>query len=109
MMAGEPMLRLTSNQDDVAKAEAYLRARTNGELIQIINSPIALEGKLEGFTRNMLRTADERVIVDLTKEVLAQRTTRRMLRVSWLALGVSGVSALAAVASAIAAVVAKHP
>jgi hypothetical protein len=88
----------STNPADVAKVEKYLREQSNGELTQIINSPIALEGKLEGFTRTMLGTAEARVIVDLARGELNRRTAGKALRVSWLSLGVSIVSAIAAVA-----------
>jgi hypothetical protein len=58
---------------------------------------------LPGFTTAHLRTDEERVVVALAKDELNQRNTRRMRCVSWIALGVSVVSAGGAIASAFAA------
>jgi hypothetical protein len=83
--------------DDLEVAGRFLRKKSAAELARIIRAPEVLVGeKVPWFTQDDLETFHETLIVDLAKDEVRQRPARRALRVSWLALAVSVVSAITA-------------
>jgi hypothetical protein len=82
----------SSNDEDLAAAQRFIRTRSDAALIQISEAPQVLVTRLLGFTNSHLNTADERVVVGLALNEMERRNGRKTRRVAWFAFVFSVLS-----------------
>lgn len=91
------------NPADAGRAATFLKTLSDAELSQAIASPMALVGRLEGFTMNHVRTAAQTTIIELAR---FEQTRRQGDRVSRDARRAQTIAACAAAISLLSLLVA---
>lgn len=92
------------NPADVGRAAAFLKTLSDAELSQAIASPMALVGRLEGFTTNHLRTAPQATVVELAHFEQASRQSARISRDARRAQTIAACAAVISLLSLLVAV-----